>query len=199
MEHEIMKKETRRYRALVWAVILLLILNLSTIATILMQRRDRSASSFSPVLLSQNISQGNRIGAGRFLSDRLGLSPDQVEKGLAINAPFRASAAEITDTLLKIRNVLFEEMRKANPDTALIRHYSKEIGAQHAALKWLTAQYYLDLKKMVKPSQWQNLDQWFGPVFFRESGTGTGPGQGRQRGGLGRRTSVRDSINGSGF
>lgn len=144
---------------LTWAVVVLAILNMSTIGTIiyhiLTEKNEMSRSS------ERYASPLN----GRDFMQTLDFTHGQREQFHLMNSSFRTSVKEINKELDLHKNSLFSELRKTNPDTVTCNRISAEIGALHKVLKVKTYRFYLDVKKICRADQQEKLNDVFAPIF----------------------------------
>lgn len=172
-------------RPLIWIIVLLVVFNVSTLATIgyhivKSKKGDRVEQNLTP-------SKGNVAVQynGRFFRDSLGLSHEQMDKFRSINHHFRSDANDITLSLAKLRQRMMQNMSGAKPDTILLNNLSDSIGVLHARLKRDTYQYYLDIRGICNKEQQAKLKSIFEKIFNSESSIGCsngGMGQGHRRG-----------------
>ncbi|EOR93399.1 hypothetical protein ADIARSV_3478 [Arcticibacter svalbardensis MN12-7] len=144
---------------LTWAVVVLALLNLSTIGTIvyhiITEKNEMSKSS------ERYASPLN----GQDFIETLDFTHEQKEQFCLLNDSFRASVRDINKELDLHKNSLFTELRKANTDTVACNRISDEIGVLHKLLKVKTYQFYLDVKKTCRADQQEKLNAVFAPIF----------------------------------
>ena len=149
-----------------WAIVVLVVLNVSTLATILYHvhvRQDSSAvgqTSNAPALEADTEKY-----TGRYFKDELGFDGDQMAEFRTFNHSFRMQARALTIGLAQKRAEMLEVMNKANADTMQLNKLSFEIGQMHCTLKVLTYKYYLNLKRTCKPEHQQKLYTIFKTMF----------------------------------
>lgn len=159
-----MKAETRN-TVLIWSVVALIVLNISTLATIYYQRviGGREADRESPVT-EFNQTLEDKF-SGRYFRDRLNFSPEQMSRFQAFNPEFRNDAREINKRLSELRNEMLDELSSENPDRQKLADLSDSIGLQHSMLKRITYDYYLNIRDICNPDQRQNLRDMFYDAF----------------------------------
>lgn len=159
-----MKAESRN-TILIWSVVALIVLNVSTLATIYYQRviGGRDADTESP---ATEINQAREDQfSGRYFRDRLNLSPEQMDRFQNFNPEFRSEAREINNRLSELRNEMLDELSSEDPDRQRLASLSDSIGFQHSILKRLTYDYYLNIRNICNPDQRQNLRDLFYDAF----------------------------------
>ncbi|WP_069658420.1 hypothetical protein [Arcticibacter eurypsychrophilus] len=144
---------------LTWSVVVLALLNLSTIGTIvyhiITEKNEMSKSSeryASPL-------------KGQDFMETLDFTHEQKEQFHLMNDSFRASVKDINEKLDLHKNSLFAELRKTNTDTVACNRISDEIGVLHKVLKVKTYRFYLHVKGICRPDQQEKLNAVFAPIF----------------------------------
>lgn len=152
----------RRNNYLVWAVVLLLVTNAATLATIWYHRRAEGKQE-----KSLGIQAGGQVQFinGRFLRQELGYSDRQMDSFRVFNQRFRPLAMQLTFDIDSVKSELYERLRQPAPDTAAIRGLSEQVGALHARLKYETSLFFLQLRTLSLPGQRPALEKAFAPLF----------------------------------
>jgi Spy/CpxP family protein refolding chaperone len=158
-------KTENKYSILVWSVVILVVLNISTVATILYQKH--SAQNQGSADQNNNFSGRDRQDSfsGRYFRGKLNLTPEQLQEFQKFNPEFRNKAREINMQLYDLRNRMLQEMAVEKNDTAELNAISDSIGKLHGDLKKLTYRYYLDLKHICMPEQYPMLEDIFTETF----------------------------------
>jgi hypothetical protein len=171
-----MKTEKNR-SWMVWAIILLAVMNISTVATIL-YHQYRTGKSFAgePQVQQQNVTDAEKF-SGRYFRDKLNLDGNQMDRFREINPIFRQQARIINIELASARKQMLDEMSSADPDTNRLNALSDSIGHLHSNLKKITFRYYLDLNFICNEEQKGQLEQLFSEMFTNDSSLGF-PGKG---------------------
>lgn len=166
-------------KLLIWAVVLLVVLNLTTIGTILYHNYRESIDNKDIVLDVQ----GNNMLNGRFFRQTMGFNDTQMEVFRKTNREFRPKANEIILQIDSLKNEMFIELKKTKSDTIKLNVLSNETGVLHAKLKRETNRFYLKIKTVCTPQQLEQLQITFTPLFRNESCDGRGMNrQGKGRG-----------------
>ena len=176
-----MKTELRS-RILIWSVIFLSLLNISTIGTIYFSNRANSSALEESIVIDPESSPLN----GRYLRQELNFNHQQVEMFREESREFRQSANGVIEKMNRYKSLLFDEIHSENPDRLKTKEYSDSIGHAHSQLKELTVDLYLEIRKCCTPEQAEKLEKIFSPLFrdnpqIRGAGQGQGHGQGRRR------------------
>jgi Spy/CpxP family protein refolding chaperone len=170
---------------MVWAIVALVIMNLSTLATILYHQYQSSTPN-TIVTDERQLEANTEKFSGRYFRDKLNLDNDQMDRFREFNPVFRQQARAITIDLATKRSQMLSEMTATNSDTGRLNTLSDSIGKLHSDLKKITYRYYLDLKDICNPEQDKQLEQLFGIMFTNDAPMGF-PGKGKQGGMHGRR------------
>jgi len=164
---------------LTWTVVILVILNVSTVATILYHNYQEKIEKQNIVLDTQGQNPLN----GRYFRQTLGFTDAQMEVFRTVNHEFRPNANSIIIKIDSLKKEMFTEIKKPVSDTLRLNALALETGTLHAELKRETNRFYLKIKAVCTPEQLEKLEDAFSPLFRNEPCTGNGQGrQGRGRG-----------------
>jgi len=172
-----------KYRWMIWAIVVLAVMNITTLITILIQGSNSRENS-APVLSEKQRSEDPSVEfSGRYFRDQLNLNGEQMAEFAKFNPEFRNNVRKINISLAKMRQQMIMEMAAEKSDTAKLNMLSDSIGYLHANLKKLTYGYYLDFKRICDKEQQARLEMLFGGMFAPDFQMG---GQHRQRNRFGR-------------
>ena len=163
-----MKAETKN-NLMVWAIVILAVMNISTLVTILYHQYHTSLPGLNPILGHRSFGPNDEKFSGRFFQERLNLDSMQMKEFRQISPAFRNHARLIADELAIKRNEMFTEMNAVNCDTSRLNELSDSIGYLHASLKKLTYRYYFDMKNICNPDQQKRLEEMVGMMFPNEN------------------------------
>jgi Spy/CpxP family protein refolding chaperone len=172
-------------KILVWSAVVLLVLNVSALATIgihIFQNTEVANPDRQENAFDSNPGSGNF--SGRYFRDKLELSAQQLNQFVRINQSFRKEAITIQGQLTEIRKEMLEEMAATKSDTLRLNRLSEELGTLHARLKVSAFRYYLNIKELCTPDQKIKLKEIFKTFFETDTPKGS-PGPGRYRRGQG--------------
>ncbi len=172
-------KAENKYPMIIWAIVILAVMNISTIATILY--RKYQPEKLVAVSDQKQLEADSEKFSGRYFRDKLNLNRAQMDKFWNMNQVFRPKAKEITIELSEKRKLMLVEMAALKSDTIRLNALSDSIGRLHGDLKKVTYRYYLDIKNLCDPEQQRKLEQLFGEMFANDAPMGY-PGNGGQRG-----------------
>ncbi len=162
----------QKYKILYWAVILLALLNVSTIVTILISS-DNPAPEDTIIIDPESSPL-----SGRYLRSELGFSNKQMDFYREESREFRHRANDIIHNLNLYKQKLYEEIHSPDPSRSNTKLYSDSIGIAHSQLKQVTTDFYLKLRDNCTPDQKQRLHEIFAPLF-RDNPSMRGSGSGR--------------------
>lgn len=172
-----------RQRILVWIVVVLAVLNITTFITIGYHvYQTKQSESIAGSRNTKQLETDAAQFSGRYFRDQLGLTEDQMNVFREFNPEFRQQAREITIHLAEDRKQMLDEMVRENSDTVKLNQLSAEIGTLHSRLKVLTYKYYLDIKQLSTPEQRKELEKLFGAMFNNDAQMGF-PGKENGNGG----------------
>lgn len=157
------------------AVVLLLVLNLTTIGTIIYH--NSKETDLENIYIEPDMPPLN----GMYFRKELNFDENQLDAFRNANHHFRPKANEIVLNIDKEKERLFRELQSNHPDSEIIKEISLQIGMLHAELKESTAQFYLSLFKVCNEDQKNKLKNVFSPLFKDSSGCGGGRGCGNGR------------------
>lgn len=152
-------------KLLIWAVVLLSILNITTIATIV-YRNTQEKNDDQAVVLN---TEGSDMLNGRFMKQTVGFNSEQMDVFRTSKHEFQPVANRIIYQIDSLKSEMFEELNKTNTDTAKLDVLSGQIGHLHADLKKNTCEFYLNIKTVCKPDQFIKLKEAFTPLFCTEA------------------------------
>jgi len=170
-----------RNKILIWLVVLLVILNVTTIATILYHNyKERQIENDSVIVNSE----GKMIN-GRMMRNELSFDNNQIDRFRAVNHLFRPMAIAIVFKIDSLKANMFQELQKESVDTLKLNDWSIQIGNLHGKLKQETYRFYIQIKSICTPAQVSKLENIFAPLFKNE-GLNIPRGQGHPTSGRGR-------------
>jgi Spy/CpxP family protein refolding chaperone len=158
-------KNSVTQRNLKFAVVVLLALNVATIATIAYHLMDAKKEQVA----SSNSENGSPAYSGRYFRDRLNFSASQMDQFREINTTFRQTARAINTELASKRNSMFQAMQQPQADTIALNQLSAGIGLLHQNLKTETYKYYLGIRNICDSTQQNELNQMFSEFFIQEN------------------------------
>jgi hypothetical protein len=151
----------RTTKILWWIIALLVILNLTTIGTILVRAKAMGEEELAIVL---DEDQSSPL-TGRFFRQNLGFNDAQMVQFREARRTFQYAANELIFEMDSLKSEMFAELNKQTPDTVRLNNLSDQVGNRHAELKKITNDFYLKLKKMCSETQCEQLQQAFLPLF----------------------------------
>jgi len=171
-------KTENKYSLLVWAIVILAVMNLTTVITLIYHQHRAETKEAAPVMEPVISENASAKFSGRYFRDHLGLNSSQMARFAEFNPEFRQNAWNINMEMANIRRHMLTELTMENSDSSRLNMLSDSIGYLHAKLKKLTCRYYMDFKKICDKQQQEKLEQLFGEMFS----TDIQPGQFGRRG-----------------
>lgn len=147
-------------KVLLWAVILLAILNITTLATIFYGKYQKSTQDESIVINSESSPLN-----GKMFRENLNFDNEQMNMFREQSRDFRHKANEIIEEMNRLKGGLFNELQRPNPDRKRTREISDSIGIAHSNLKEASVDFYLKLKECCNHDQNELLKNMFSPLF----------------------------------
>lgn len=145
------------------AVILLLLLNITTVVTIFIHSRNEKKTEMV-VSLSQE-GAGCHLN-GKYFKQNLKFDEQQMDAFRSANREFQPLANNIVMEIDSVKTLIFKELKKEKPDTLVLNQLSEETGNLHTELKKETNRFYLKMKKVCNPEQLLQLEDVFSPLFM---------------------------------
>jgi len=179
------RKTENTYKWMVWAIVILALMNIATIVTVIYNRnKANSEVTVESARQSQSPDLSMKY-SGRYFRDQLGFNNDQMSRFVEFNPAFRENVKNINIELDLLRDQMLAEMAAEKCDSIKLGLLSDSIGYLHANLKKVTYEYYLDIKNICDKQQQEKLKELFSGMFasdFRQGRYGRGSQQGRQHG-----------------
>ncbi|MEL7600493.1 MAG: hypothetical protein AAGU18_10395 [Proteiniphilum sp.] len=144
-----------------WVIALLVVLNLTTIGTILLRNRENSSDN-TAIVLDEN--RQNPL-TGRYFRQTLGFDDAQMNIFREAHRSFQYRANDLIFGMDSLKNEMFAELNSSTPDTIRLNDLSEKLGSHHAELKKITNAFYLQLKKACDSAQCEQLQRTFLPLF----------------------------------
>jgi Spy/CpxP family protein refolding chaperone len=166
-----------KHKILVWVIVALAALNISTLATIFWQQRqmpngrsDRSGT---------NQMRPARGMAPMFI-ESVGFDDNQLADFQKLHQKFRGSGRATMERLAEYRELTLAELDSETPDTLVLNSLAEKIGSAHAELKRQGYRFYLETKKICRPEQYDELHRVFGQFMQTDSPSSRGKGLGEK-------------------
>jgi Spy/CpxP family protein refolding chaperone len=159
-----------KYPLMVWAIIILAVMNISTVATI-MYRKYYPETTVA-VTDQKQLEADSEKFSGRYFRNKLNLNREQMDKFWNMNQVFRPKARGITIELIQKRRQMLVEMSASVNDTIRLNALSDSIGQLHSDLKKETYRYYIEIKTICDTMQQRKLKELFSEMFTNDSQLG---------------------------
>ena len=158
-----------------WVVVLLVVLNCTTIATILYHN---SKEKEEMIILEAGAPPLN----GRYFKKELGFDKEQMHSYRTANHTFCKKANRIVSEIERSKEEMFNLLTATQPDSLHLDSVAHRIGDLHGELKAATASFYLCLKACCTSEQQVELQKIFTPLFLNPTHNGLHHGKGSERG-----------------
>ncbi len=165
----------------IWIIAVITVINLSAAGTVLYHMKFHERESEEELFEAERRPMPPEARPGRFLRDKLNLSPEQHTQFRELRRDFHSQANNLTYQMQIKRNEMITELAKENPDTSKLKKIAGDIGDMHAELKGLTIDYYMGMKEICTPEQEEELYKIFKVLINRDENLPI-PGRVRNRG-----------------
>lgn len=170
----------KKFKILIWTVIILLVLNASIIITIIIHNYQLKQYSVQTSYTSESYPTGNMYN-GRYFCNQLNFNDHQIDSFRLINQTFRHQSRKIAIQLFETRKKMYYSMISNKPNRLLLNNLADSIGHLHSKLKRETYQFYFQLKSICNKQQKEILDSIFYNLLLNDKNFG-GNGQGNKKG-----------------
>ena len=161
-----MEKFITKVRILTWTVIALIVLNVSILASIFWFVKHRPERDFNRSEMFFHKEQG----IGKMFHNKLNFNQAQKQGFEKIHANMRESTHQIFDQMQSLRMKMLDELKKRNPDTAILYGYANELGKLHTQMKRQTIGDILKIKNLCTPSQQDSMTALFVRILQSSDG-----------------------------
>ena len=152
----------RKYRILIWLVVILAATNLSMGLSFLYHRQQDKKREVAVEERTIEVPAQQRT---RFFREQLNLEPQQVLEFRELNRQFNRKAWGIQHHLDDLRVEMVKELSVDSPDMQKLNDISERIGDLHKQLKDETINYYLEMKRNSTKEQQVRLQEIFMSVL----------------------------------
>ncbi len=144
-------------RLLFWGVVLLVLMNVSSLATVWYQQRQRAELPQEPMPPRRDVAD--------FLKRRLELSPDQAEKMGQLQQQHFQTARTLRNEIRELKQSLFYGLTGEAADSARVDSIATQIGRKHSELEKLTFYHFRDIRCLCPPDKQRHLEALMQDVF----------------------------------
>lgn len=146
----------RNVKILSWLVAILLVTNLTTIATVFHHMHHEEPSKGEQV---ETEVPGDR--RTRFFKEQLNLSDEQLVPFREANRRFNRHARGITENMSQLRVEMLDELFADSVNREDLLVIARKVGLYHQELKMATCDFYLELKSICNEEQKAKLSNIF--------------------------------------
>lgn len=154
-----------KYNILIWAITILVILNLTIVGTILIKSNNYTKNTTTKPNKELNIPKSH---LGQFFKDELNLTYKQHNKFREIRHKYHNNTDKIKTDMQHIRKQIINELGEKNSNNEYLNELSTRIGNLHKELKLQTSQYYLGMKEVCNEEQKEKLYKIFKKMINNE-------------------------------
>lgn len=147
-------------RVITWTILLLILLNLSTLALLWLARFQKPAVPPPK--------DGDRA-TEQFLQQELGLTDEQARQFEELRQQHFEQSKPVVDAMQQLKRELLEEVFASAPDQETMQNLAAEIGTNQAALETLRYRHFLELKSLCQPDQAQKFRALFHEIYPPEA------------------------------
>jgi len=144
-----------------WGVGLLVIMNISALATVWFQQHRAQELLSRP---ESRRSEPPQHRVNQFLKDELKLTDVQAGQFAEYQKQHFDNARKIQDAIRDLKQELFHELSTRAPDTVKAEKLAAAIGVKQSELEKMTFHHFLGLKRLCTPEQQVKLDALFGEL-----------------------------------
>ncbi len=148
-------------RVALWTIILLIVLNLSTLAIIWTGHKRQSGPP-----PQKNIPPSKRTL--ELLQQELGFSDEQIQKYDQLRREHAQQTQHLIHDLRRLKMQMMNEILTDHPDSITVAETAALIGNKQAEIEKLTFEHFLDLKKLCGENQVKKL-QVLVDAFFQKN------------------------------
>lgn len=149
---------TTKKTLLIGTIIILIVINISALATIFYNNKIRPHRSAE----TNNLTDEARTrGMHRFMREQLNLTDGQYAQFQEINRTNMTKVHNIASELNNKRIEMMNEIAKKNPNLKILDDIAYDIGSLHYELKKVTIHHFLELKEICTPEQQDSLQKIF--------------------------------------
>ncbi len=137
----------QKVKIIVWLAIILIILNLSVLATMAWLR-------VSDKPLSRDYKPEKQY---RFMERELGFDENQIAQFNAIQQKHRDNIKDIFNQITEKKGLIYEELKKETPNDKILDALHKEIGNLHYTLSQYSTSHYMEVMQICDAQQKDKL------------------------------------------
>ena len=147
-------------RVTTWTIILLILLNLATLAMLWMSHFKQPAAPLPQ--------QGAR-NTKQFLQHELGLTDDQARQFEELRQQHFQQSKVFVDAIQQLKRELLDEVFASTPNLETMQNIAEEIGTNQAELETLRYHHFLELKALCQPDQVKKFRALFHEIYPPET------------------------------
>jgi len=154
----------KQKRNLVFVIIMLVALNLALIALLWFGKPPGPPQQRGPINGEEDMFRVQQL-----LKNELGFDEQQAKEYLKLRFEHQTAAAQLDSEVRQLKKQMFDEVLEDTPLPILSDSLLKLIQEKQARIELLTFEHFLDLKKICKPDQQDNLKILMNEMFRQNS------------------------------
>lgn len=167
----------RRNRILVIILALLTLVNVGAAVSVFFNVKEHRKVNDSKEKYHEPTENQKLNGPGKIMEE-LDFSDQQAVALKLSKDLLRQNVKPHTDEIRRINQILIDEVIKSEPDTNIIRSLCREIGDNHAQMRFHAAMHLIEMRSIATPDQYEKLEGFFREMIQHDEGKrGDGPGR----------------------
>ena len=154
-----MDKLILRNKILTWAVIVLFLMNLGTIAALVWNTNKLKNLEKPPIDIPFPHKKGFKMSD--FIKEELKFNPQQCILFDTIDSMYRNKTGQLFEQMHLLRVQMMQEITSKNPDSAKLYSLARQLGDNHVIMKLNTFRLYFDMAKICNAQQKEQLKEMF--------------------------------------
>lgn len=138
----------RNTKILGWLVVVLLVTNLATVATVFYHLKNEPQAEQTKT--AEPVPGERRT---RFFKEKLQLTEEQMGPFREANRRFNRKARSVTEEMGSLRLEMLNELFADSANRNELEQIARQIGGEHEQLKLATCEFYLELKALCNEEQ----------------------------------------------
>ncbi|MCF8303492.1 MAG: periplasmic heavy metal sensor [Bacteroidales bacterium] len=146
-----------KQRLLIWALIILVVINIGAIGTIIYQNYRFNQQFAPPPMDREKFDRDDEHDF--FFKRELDLDKEQLQQFREHKKEFFDKVNELRSDIYAQRQEMIRELSKDEPNKERLSELTEEIGRLHSQKKKITINHFMELKELVNPEQRRRLNR----------------------------------------
>ncbi|MBW6491763.1 MAG: hypothetical protein K0B15_11290 [Lentimicrobium sp.] len=166
---------TKRTKILLIIIAVLTLVNIGAAVSVFLHVQKYKQNKTNDIERTWNERDSKFVRHGKIL-DELGFTDEQAEELKISRDMLRQNINPHFGEIKRMNQILIDEVLKEEPDTLLIESLCREIGENHAQMRYHSAKHLIEMRTIATPDQYDKLEGFFREMIMRdESKRGEGP------------------------